>query len=85
MKQLPETAIGVIGSLSKDVFEQWMSTESEAFSLYTCLDANKFVLLSFFSLIKTIYCTELVGYTLNSRTHKLYLTNHCFYSPRGFL
>ena len=31
------------------------STESEAFSLFLCLDANKFVLLSFFSLIKTIY------------------------------
>ena len=30
-------------------------TGSEAFSLFTCLDANKFVLLSFFSLIKTIY------------------------------
>ena len=29
-------------------------------------------------------CTELVGYTLNSRTHKLYSTNPCFYSPRGF-
>ena len=32
-----------------------MSTESETFSLFICLDANKFVLLSFFSLIKTIY------------------------------
>ena len=32
-----------------------MSTGSEAFSLFICLDANKFVLLSFFSLIKTIY------------------------------
>ena len=31
------------------------STGSEAFSLFICLDANKFVLLSFFSLIKTIY------------------------------
>ena len=28
---------------------------SEAFSLFICLDANKFVLLSFFSLLKTIY------------------------------
>ena len=55
MKQFPETAIRVIGSLSKDVFEQCTSTGSEAFSLYTCLDANKFVLLSFFSLIKMIY------------------------------
>ena len=31
------------------------STGSEAFSLFICLDANKFVLLSVFSLIKTIY------------------------------
>ena len=45
----------IIGTLSKDVFERRTSTGSEAFSLFICLDANKFVLLSFFSLIKTIY------------------------------
>ena len=45
----------IVGSLSKDVFERRTSTGSEAFSLFICLDANKFVLLSFFSLIKTIY------------------------------
>ena len=45
----------IIGNLSKDVFERRTSTGSEAFSLLICLDANKFVLLSFFSLIKTIY------------------------------
>ena len=44
-----------IGSLSKDVFEGHTSTESEPFSLFICLDANKFVLLSFFSLMKRIY------------------------------
>ena len=44
-----------LGNLSKDVFERRTSTGSEAFSLLICLDANKFVLLSFFSLIKTIY------------------------------
>ena len=44
-----------IGSLSKDVFEGRTSTGSEPFSLFICLDANKFVLLSFFSLIKRIY------------------------------
>ena len=44
-----------IRSLSKDVFERRTSTGSEAFSLFICLGANKFVLLSFFSLIKTIY------------------------------
>ena len=43
------------GSLSKDVFERRTSTGSEAFSLNICLDANKFVLLSFFSLVKRIY------------------------------
>ena len=44
-----------IGSLSTDVFEGRTSTESEPFSLFICLDANKFVLLSFFSLMKRIY------------------------------
>ena len=43
------------GSLSKDVFERRTSTGSEAFSLYICLDANKFIFLNFFSLIKRIY------------------------------
>ena len=47
--------IEAIGTLSKDVFEQRTSTGSEAFSLFICVDAHKFVLLSFFSLIKTIY------------------------------
>ena len=44
-----------VGSLSNDVFEGCMSTGSEPFSLFICLDANKFVLLSFFSLMKRIY------------------------------
>ena len=44
-----------MGTLSKDVFERRTSTGSEAFSLFICLDANKLVLLSFFSLLKTIY------------------------------
>ena len=44
-----------LGTLSKDVFERRTSTGSEAFSLFICLDANKLVLLSFFSLLKTIY------------------------------
>ena len=43
-----------IGSLSKDVFEGRTLTGSEPFSLFICLDANKFVLLSFFSLMKRI-------------------------------
>jgi len=43
------------GSLHKNVFEGRTSTWSGAFSLLICLDANKFVLLSFFSLMKTIY------------------------------
>ena len=45
----------VIGSLSKDVFERRTSSRSETFSLFICVDANKVVLLSFFSLIRTIY------------------------------
>ena len=48
-------ANGVNGALSNDVFERRTSTGSEAFSLFICLDANKLVLLSFFSLLKTIY------------------------------
>ena len=32
-----------------------MSTGSNAFSLFICLDSNKFVLLSFFSVMTTIY------------------------------
>ena len=44
-----------LSTLSNDVFERRTSTGSEAFSLFICLDANKLVLLSFFSLLKTIY------------------------------
>ena len=44
-----------LGTLSKDVFERRTSTGSEAFSLFICLDANKLVLLSLFSLLKKIY------------------------------
>ena len=43
------------GGLSKDVFERCTLTGSEGFSLTICLDAKKFVLLRFFSLIRTIY------------------------------
>ena len=50
--------LGTLGSLSKDGFERFMSTESKAISLFMCLEANKFVFLSFFSLIKTIYLTS---------------------------
>ena len=39
----------------KDFFEGRTSTGSEVFSLTICLDAKKFVLISFFSLIRTIY------------------------------
>ena len=48
----------LVGSLSKDVFERRTSTESEALSLFICLNASKFVFEehgSFVSLIKTIY------------------------------
>ena len=47
--------LSLLESLSKDVFERRMSIGSEAFSIFICLDADKFVLPSFFSLIKTIY------------------------------
>ena len=45
----------LIESLSNSVFERRTSTGSEVFSLTICLDAKKFVLISFFSLIRTIY------------------------------
>ena len=48
-------SVTILGSLSRDVFERCTSTGSELFSLLVCLDANKFVLLSFFSPLKTIY------------------------------
>ena len=51
----PHENAKTLGTLSKDVFEPRTSTGSEAFSLFICLDANKLVLLSFFSLLKTIY------------------------------
>ena len=44
----------LIGNLSKDVFERRTLTGSEALSLFICLDTDKFVLLSVFSLIKRI-------------------------------
>ena len=42
-------------NLSKHVFERCKSTRSETFSRFLCLDANKLLLLTFFSLLKTIY------------------------------
>ena len=42
-------------TLSKDVFERRTSTGSEVFSLTMRLYAKKFVLISFFSLIRMIY------------------------------
>ena len=50
-----ETVWIKLGLESKDVFERRTSTGSEIFSLTICLDAKKFVLISFFSLIRTIY------------------------------
>ena len=55
MYRRPPSLTKILGTLSKDVFEPRTSTGSEAFSLFICLDANKLVLLSFFSLLKTIY------------------------------
>ena len=52
--QVLHTVVFTLGTLSKDDFERCTSTGSEAFSSFICLDAKKFVLLSFFSLIKTI-------------------------------
>ena len=45
----------LLGSLSRDAFERRTSTGSELFSLFICLDATKFVLLSVLTLIETIF------------------------------
>ena len=45
----------LIANLSKDVFERRTLTGSGAFFLFICLDAIKFSLQTFFSLLKTIY------------------------------
>ena len=47
--------LDLVGSLSSDVFERRTSTGSEIFSLLTCLDDIKFVLLSFFTVIEAIW------------------------------
>ena len=44
-----------IGSLSSDVFDCLTSTGSEPFSLLVCLNATKFVLLSVFTILETIW------------------------------
>ena len=51
----------IIGSLGSDIFERRMSIESEPFSLLTCLDTTKFVLLHVivFSLMETIWSKNL--------------------------
>ena len=41
-----------IGSLNRGVFWATPSTRMEAFSLLICLDAKKFILLSFWCIIK---------------------------------
>ena len=48
----------ILGSLSNDVFEQCMSTESGAFSLLICLYVTRFVLLGVLILIETINCPK---------------------------
>ena len=60
MSVLSRLNLEKIGSLSNDVFERRMSTRSEAFFLFICLDAIKFSLLTLFSLSKTIYPKVLI-------------------------
>ena len=54
-----------IANLSKDVFERRTLTGSGAFFLFICLDAIKFSLQTFFSLLKTIYPRVLTKPLLN--------------------
>ena len=44
----------IIRELNQGVFERWASTGSEDFSLLIRLDAVKFVLLNFFTLVEMI-------------------------------
>ena len=55
----------VIANLSKDVFERRTLTGSGVFFLFICLDAIKFSLQTFFSLLKTIYPRVLTKPLLN--------------------
>ena len=57
------------GSLSRNVFERRTSTGSEALSLLICCNASKFVSLSTFSLMKTIWPKE-VGITTAPKKNK---------------
>ena len=52
--------IELIRSLSSDVFERHTLTGSEPFSLLKCQNATKFVLLSFLTLIETIWPKKIV-------------------------
>ena len=62
------------------------STGSEAFSLFICLDANKFVLLSFFSLIKTIYPrVSTKPLPVDVRRSNTFLSDACQPEVRPFL
>ena len=45
----------LLGSLSKAVFERWTVNGCEAFSLSVDVDADNFILLSFFSCIQAIF------------------------------
>ena len=45
----------LLGSLSLGVFERPTATGNETFSLFTCLGATIFVILSVFTLMETIY------------------------------
>ena len=70
---LPQT----LRSLSKDVFEQRTSTESDAFSLSICIDDyNKFLLLNFFTLIETI-CLKIWAQPLPKNSGKKFTSGLC--------
>ena len=53
----------MVKGLSKDVFERCTATGNEMFSLFTCLGATIFVILSVFTFMETIY--------LKTRAHPL--------------
>jgi len=71
----------LIGSLSKGVFERRASTGSEDFSVLIRLDAIKFVLLSFFTLVEMIYLKILAIPLLRNVKSSLSVALRCSKTP----
>ena len=76
LKRTPFKVTEKLANLSKDVFERRTLTGSGAFFLFICLDAIKFSLQTFFSLLKTIYPRVLTKPLLNDAKSPLPVDVH---------